>query len=75
MINWLEVVLSTSLFLFHHSILTHYMDDFRDQAKLVPVHLPSRFSKEMASKSEVVSTTILWSFVLIHSGYNYTMSL
>ncbi len=32
------------------------MSDFKGQAKQVVVHIPNRYSKEMATKSEVVST-------------------
>ena len=36
------------------------MDDFKDQAKQVVRHIPSKYSKEMATKSEVVSYCTLF---------------
>lgn len=41
--------------LFYHSVLVEHMDEFAGQAEVVSRHIPSRRSKEMATKSEVVS--------------------
>ena len=43
---------------FMYRILVQHMDEFKSQAKTVPRHIPSRYSKEMASKSDVVSAKV-----------------
>lgn len=40
-------------------ILIQHMDEFSDQASAVPIHIRSRHSTEMASKSEVVSSFLI----------------
>lgn len=42
------------------------MDNFRGQAKAVPTHIPSKYSAEMALKSEVVSS--------FSAPYNYVLT-
>ena len=36
-------------------ILVQHVDEFKPQRETVPLHIPSKHSKEMAAKSEVVS--------------------
>lgn len=39
-----------------YRILVQHMEEFQDQKKTVLTHIPSKYSVEMASKSEVVSS-------------------
>lgn len=48
------------------SILAHYMDHYKQQAKSVPKHIPSKHSKEMATKSVVVSNVYMY----IYNNYS-----
>ena len=41
-----------------YRILVQHMDEFKKQVKSVPSHMPSRYSKEIAPKSRVVSTKV-----------------
>ena len=42
--------------LYIYSILLQHFEDLKSQVKLVPVHISSKYSKEMAMKSDVVSS-------------------
>lgn len=45
------------IFLQKFRIIVEHMDAFKDQAKKVVWHISSKYSEEMAKKSEVVSSS------------------
>ena len=51
----LDVVAPVHCSLLLYRILLQHCDEFEDQSKDVPKHIESKYSNEMASKSETVS--------------------
>ena len=49
------IIVFDRLVSFMHRILVTYFDEFRESKGKVTCHIQSRFSKEMAKKSETVS--------------------